>query len=273
MLQFAITHWRGGHRPLLSLFGVLIGLGTALHFLFGLIPRSLPWPLVGVIISVSFVILIWQVFGTLRSCERGLKGGGDMILYWGCYGASTVVALVMVFDATTLVMDTTGANPAPAQKVVTLEVRGDTIFVEGFIGFRTHTALRKLLQDSKAGYKIVRLNSDGGRIFAARAMANALILHDINTEVVGRCASACTLVFLAGTRRTLLQGGQIGFHQYLQTSGIQVLNTAQEQEKDRAYFKSRGVTDGFIAAMFQAEHKDIWFPDHASLKAAKIITD
>lgn len=273
MVQFAITHWRGGHRPLLSLIGVLIGLGLALHFLFGLIPRSLPLPLVGVIIAAAFSVLIWQVFGTLRSCERALTGGGDMILYWGCYGASLVVAMVMIFDATTLVMDTTGPNPAPAQKRVTLEVRGDTIFVEGFIGFRTHSALRKLLQDSEAGYKIVRLNSDGGRIFAAHAMVNALISHGINTEVTGRCASACTLVFLAGTRRTLLKTGQIGFHQYLQTSGIQFLNTSDEQEKDRAYFKSRGITDGFITDMFQAKHQDIWFPDRATLKAAKIITD
>lgn len=273
MVQFATQHWRGSLPPLLSLIVVLVGLGGLLHFLLGLAPHPLPLPLTGLIIGLTLAVLVWQVIGTLRSCERAVKIGGDMILYWGCYAASLAVAMVMIVDLTTLVSNTTGANPLPEQKPVTLKVDGDAILIEGFIGFRTHTALRSLLEDSKTQYRKVRLNSDGGRIFAARAMANLLILHNIDTEVTGRCASACTLVFLAGTQRKLPQGAKLGFHQYLQTSGIQFLNTSEEQAKDSVYFKSRGVSDAFIADMFQAKHQDIWFPAHRDLLRARVITD
>jgi len=273
MVLFALNHWRGKHPTVLSLVGVLIGLGIVIHLLFGALPHPLAYPLVILIIISAVAVLVWQITGTLRSVERTLKGGGDMILYWGCYGASLGAALVMAVDLASLVSSTTGANPPPEQQVVTLELEGDTILIEGFIEFRTNTALRALLEGPDTAYTKVRLNSDGGRIFAARAIANALITHDINTEVTGRCASACTLVFLAGKQRFLRDGSQIGFHQYLQTSGVQFLDTVEEQEKDRAYFKARGVTDGFISTMFQAAHQDIWFPDRATLVAAGIVTD
>ena len=273
MVLLALNHWRGKYPPLLSLFGILIGIGIVIHVMFGFLPHPLSYPLVALIIIIAVALLIWQITGTLRSVERTLKGGGDMILYWGCYGASLGAALVMAVNVTTLISATSGANPLPNPQSFDLEVRGDTILIEGFIGFRTNTALRALLEGPDAAYTKVRLNSDGGRIFAARAIANALISHDINTEVAGRCASACTLVFLAGKQRFLRDGSQIGFHQYLQTSGIQFLDTAEEQEKDRAYFKSRGVTDGFISTMFQAAHQDIWFPDRITLQAAGILTD
>ncbi len=257
----------------MSLIGVLIGLGIVIHVLFGVLPHPIAYPLVVLIITTAIALLIWQITGTLRSVERTLKGSGDMILYWGCYGASLGAALVMAVDLTSLMSTTSGANPPPAPQSYDLEVRGDTILIEGFIGFRTNTALRALLDGPDATYTKVRLNSDGGRIFAARAIASALILHDINTEVAGRCASACTLIFMAGKQRHLRDGGQIGFHQYLQTSGVQLLDTVEEQKKDRAYFKSRGVSDGFISAMFQAAHQDIWFPDREELRAAGIVTD
>lgn len=272
MSQFATNHWRGRHPARVSLFGVLIGLGLVLHLLFGVLPHSLPASVVALIIAAAAAILIWQIIGTLRSCERNL-GGGDMMLYWGCYMAAIGAALVMAVDLTSLVSASAGANPPPKPQVVTLEVQGDTILIEGFIGFRTHTALQTLLDTPDMTYTKLRLNSDGGRIFAARAIANALILHNIDTEVTGRCASACTLVFLAGKQRRLLAGGQLGFHQYLQTSGIQFLDTREEQEKDRAYFKARGVSEAFVSAMFQAKHQDIWFPSRAELRAAGILTD
>lgn len=273
MFLFIINHWRGLLPPRLSLIGVLVGGGVALHFLFAVLPATLPLVLMAVIILPTGLTLIWQITGTLRSCERNLKGGGDMILYWGCYGASGVVAVVMALNVTSLISTATGANLPPEPHRVELEVQGDTILIEGFIGFRTHTALLALLEVPDNPYTTLRLNSDGGRIFAARVIASTLILHDLNTEVTGRCASACTLIFLAGRQRHLLEDAQLGFHQYLQTSSIRLLDTAQEQQKDRAYFKTRGVSDAFIASMFQAEHQEIWFPDRATLVSAGILTD
>ena len=273
MKQFVLRHWHGMLPAHISLFGVLIGFGIALHIGLGGLADRLDLYLAGLVIAVTAAVLIWQIIGTLRSSERHLKSGGDTLLYWGSYAAAIGLALVLLMDAITLVSPATRANPVPPQQVVELQVQGDTILLEGFIGFRTHTALLTRLQAPDAGYTTLRLNSNGGRVFAARAIANALILHDINTEITGRCASACTLIFLAGKQRHLLGNGQLGFHQYLQTSGIQFLDTAKEQQKDSALFKSRGVSDAFIADMFQAEHQDIWFPSRNDLLRAGVLTD
>lgn len=273
MHHFVLNHWRGLLSTRLSLIGVLIGLGTVLNLLFATLPTTLPLPAVAVIITLTTPVVIWQVIGTLRSCERNLMGGGDMVLYLGCYMGSLAVALVMILNVTSLISSTTGATPIKVPDRLQLQVQGDTILIEGFVGFRTHTALSELLAEPENPYKTLRLNSDGGRVYAARAIANTLISNNMNTEIIGRCASACTLIFLAGKRRHLMGDGQLGFHQYLQTSGVQVLNTIEEQQKDRAFFRARGVSETFIATMFQAEHQDIWFPDRATLMAAGILTD
>lgn len=273
MKRFAANHWRGILPVHISLFGGLIGLGVMLHIGLGMLANRLDMFSAGLVIILSAVVLIWQITGTVRSCERHLKSGGDIMLYWGGYGAAIGVALVLAMDATTLVSPPARANPVPPQPQVELRVQGDTILMDGFIGFRSHTALLARLQAPNAAYTTLHLSSRGGRIYAARAIANALISHDINTEVSGLCASACTLIFLAGKQRHLLKGGQLGFHQYLQTSGIQFLDTSEEQQKDRAYFKSRGVSDAFIASMFQAKHQDIWFPSRRDLLRAGVITN
>ena len=43
-------------------------------------------------------------------------------------------------------------------------------------------------------------------------MASALKEHKHEARAVGTCASACTLVFLAGNPRQLAPEGQLGFH-------------------------------------------------------------
>ena len=273
MGRFIYNHWRGLYSPHVSLLVILIGLRVLVHLLYGLIPSDLPVAVIVTIILIDAVLLIWQITGTLRSCERSLKGGGDMVLYWGCYSASIFAALSMFSDATTLVSSTFRVDMPFAVRKVELEVHGDTILIDGDIGFRTHTAVQELLENPSMTFTTVRLNSDGGRIYAARAIANTLIAHNIKTEIAGRCASACTLIFLAGTRRQMPVDGTLGFHQYRQDDSVQLLDTSEEQEKDRAYFKSRGVSDAFIARMFQASHQDIWFPDRNALLEAGILTE
>ena len=266
------NHWRGQYSPRFSLLIILIGLRILVHLLYGFIPAPLPVAVVVIIVATDAALLVWQITGTLRSCERTLKGSGDMVLYWACYSASIFATLSMFADVTTLVSATNRIDVPFTARKVDLKVDGNTVLIEGDIGFRTHTALQAVLQDPANTITTVRLNSNGGRIFAARAIAIAMIEHNMNTEVEGRCASACTLIFLAGEKRQLLDGAALGFHQYRQTSNIQFLDTSEEQQKDRVFFKSRGVSDSFITQMFQARHQDIWFPDNQTLLDAGVLT-
>ncbi len=273
MGRFLINHWRGNFPNYISLFGILIGLRILIHFLYQAIPANMPMPGAILFIAADVLFLMWQIAGVLRSSERNMKKAGNTALFWGSYGLSAAAALVMAFDATSLVSRVNGANPLPVADKLELQVNNDTVIITGFIGFDTHTALLSLLQDPERNITTARLSSDGGRIYAARAIAKALIRRGIDTEVAGRCASACALIFLAGKNRRLLDGGQLGFHQYSQTSNVPLLDTAEEQEKDRVYFRARGVSDEFITRMFQAKHEDIWFPDRQELTEAGVLTE
>ncbi|WP_162891710.1 COG3904 family protein [Profundibacter amoris] len=202
-----------------------------------------------------------------------MGNSGDTLLYWGSYSASIVAVAIMVFDAATIISSRTGANTVPAIPKTALTVRGDTILISGDIDFGTYDAIKSLLEETPEQITTVRLDSNGGRIYAARGIARILIWHRLDTEVDKRCVSACTLVFLAGYRRKLREGAQLGFHQYAQSSDVPLLDTAEEQEKDRLFLKARGVSESFLGKMFQAEHNDIWFPDRQELLTAGVITD
>jgi len=61
---------------------------------------------------------------------------------------------------------------------------------------------------------IVLLDSDGGAITPAMDIGRTIKLREYSTAVYknGICASACALIWIAGTRRVVFEGGKVGFH-------------------------------------------------------------
>jgi hypothetical protein len=79
---------------------------------------------------------------------------------------------------------------------------------------------------------------------------------------------------MAGDARTLGPEARLGFHRYQMEAPdkVLILDIGAEMEKDRSYFASRGVSEGFLDQVFQAGHGDIWFPNHAVLHEAGVTT-
>ena len=59
--------------------------------------------------------------------------------------------------------------------------------------------------------ELLEIHSGGGQVTAALDMAAVVAGYEIDKVVKGRCASACTFVFLAGANRTLKKGGRLEF--------------------------------------------------------------
>lgn len=61
---------------------------------------------------------------------------------------------------------------------------------------------------------IVNLNSDGGEIVPAMEIGRIIRLREYVTAVYKTdvCASACALVWIAGQKRVIFNGGRVGFH-------------------------------------------------------------
>ena len=69
------------------------------------------------------------------------------------------------------------------------------------------------LLKSEQSIKEIELNSVGGDVEAAFYMADLIIDYELDTNVNGTCESACTLMLLAGERRTVERGARVGLLQ------------------------------------------------------------
>ena len=143
--------------------------------------------------------------------------------------------------------------------------------------------------------KTLRVTGPGGYMPTASAIAEYLIRHDINTEAVGECDSACAQIFLGGKTRTLAPGAKLGFHrpylvkeremQFYEENhvekgwkdrfdyGIDTYDSAMlHMVKRIEYMLSRGVYIDFILKKYTTSSYDIWHPSKEKLLEAGVLT-
>ena len=142
----------------------------------------------------------------------------------------------------------------------------------------------------------IQLNSLGGLIEAAVFMSDIIIDFELNTHVVGECSSACTLMFLAGNKRTIERGSWLGFHQgswdkdaieshyeynkekygwndaFDHSSWI-YKDTQKEIFRGMEYLIERGVEPLFAIKTMKADSKDMWYPRRKELETAGVIRE
>ena len=152
------------------------------------------------------------------------------------------------------------------------------------------------LLKSEQSIKEIELNSAGGDVEAAFYMADLIIDYELDTNVNGTCESACTLMLLAGERRTVQRGSWVGFHQsYWDAPYIQGYfernkdskgwsnafefaswmyeDTQREVLRNLQYFVERGVDAGFAIKTMKATSDDMWYPRRKELEAAGVIVE
>ncbi len=152
------------------------------------------------------------------------------------------------------------------------------------------------LLKSEQSIKEIELNSAGGDVEAAFYMADLIIDYELDTNVNGTCESACTLMLLAGKRRTVERGSWVGFHQsYWDAPYIQGYfernkdskgwsnafefaswmyeDTQREVLRNLQYFVERGVDAGFAIKTMKATSDDMWYPRRKELEAAGVIVE
>ena len=152
------------------------------------------------------------------------------------------------------------------------------------------------LLKSEQSIKEIELNSAGGDVEAAFYMADLIIDYELDTNVNGTCESACTLMLLAGERRTVERGSWVGFHQsywdapYIQSyfernkgskgwsnafefASWMYEDTQREVLRNLQYFVERGVDAGFAIKTMKATSDDMWYPRRKELEAAGVIVE
>ena len=193
--------------------------------------------------------------------------------------SATSQASKFELNGSTLIYDTSSASKEQEQEITWEDV----------------DELDALLK-SEQSIKEIELNSAGGDVEAAFYMADLIIDYELDTNVKGTCESACTLMLLAGERRTVERGSWVGFHQsYWDAPYIQDYfernkdsegwsdafefaswlygDTQQEVLRNLQYFVERGVDAGFAIKTMKATSDDMWYPRRKELEAAGVIVE
>lgn len=236
-------------------------------------------------ISVGFVIWVllfpavraWTLVGIWRSAGRHAARGGSA--GWG------IAARVMVVlgIASTLVqfpslsaqakeygLIAIGRDPLGAQADMSVTERGDAISINGMLSAGTADRFEALIRDTPRA-KTVLLQSDGGRIYEALRMAAVMRARGLDTRVDRHCASACTLLLLAGKDRSAHRFAQIGFHQP-DFPGISPTERREFVASNRKDYIAAGVEQGFVERVMATPPAEMWYPTHAELVAAGALT-
>lgn len=261
VLHFPISHWRGEVALWPTLIFTLVGLRLLIAGLGGL-----------GFVTLDVGLFVWQVVGALRAMSRHQRNTPDFLSSVAGFAAILVCIPALVWPQ----LDRIAQRNMPPIKNPINQNTGVTliptvVMLSGDIDFVMFDALEDALAEHET-LKRVALDSHGGRVFAARAIARLVRENKLDTHVEGMCASACTLVYIAGQTRSLGPSGRLGFHGYASQSNIQVNDATQEEAKDRATFLARGVSAAFVDKMFQAAPQDMWFPSAQELLEAKVVT-
>jgi len=115
----------------------------------------------------------------------------------------------------------------------------------------------------------VRLESGGGHIVSALAVAEIILARNLDTYVARMCASACTIAFLAGHNRIVSPSAKLGFHQ---ASGPG-LASEQGNVMLRNVYESFSLPEAFIEHVLRTPPEGLWTPDLAVLRRARIVTE
>lgn len=273
------AHWSGDLSLTLSFWINLVALRAALLLLAPLThPPLLDAPGITAVASIVFIaiahggIFAWQFVGTVRACDRYQKTEGTVLPVYGVYFGIAIAALFTLSSAFTAIQTSfvtpketslgfDDARERAARYTLRLSDNGAVLYLDGSFERGITEALGRTLVESGDVRKIV-LTSAGGNLYEGRGVGNVIASHGLDTHVAHACLSACTRAFIAGRTRTVTPEARLGFHGYRLDADRQVpfADVEAEQNRDRAFFRTRGVEESFLAHMFSAVQPDIWIP-------------
>lgn len=164
-------------------------------------------------------------------------------------------------------------TPPPPNFELRLSADGRALHFSGVVDFGLTEALRGLVAEHPEIRRVV-LDSQGGYVAEARGAVSVLRAHGLDTHVEGDCASACVLIFAGGRSRTLAQTARLGLHGYRLRAGqhLGMIDPVAEMQRDLAIFRAQSVSESFVAKLSALPQYPMWYPDHAELRAAGVIT-
>ncbi len=232
-----------------------------------------------IIVSVkTFVIYPWQIAGVWRSATRHEEERGASI--W-INVVRVLVVLGLILTPVHLLNDWPiykaanqlgfGKDPFGIPRLELLD-DGSIVHLEGRLGFGSSRKVRRILAQNSAVKGII-LDSPGGRIQESRQLFGLIEDGGLDTYTLKGCYSACGLVFIAGRRRYLGQGANLGFHGIRSwNEGLKRFDDSEaSQDLNRTKWRKRGINEDFIDRIYKPTPDDVWYPTVEEMFSSGVI--
>lgn len=282
--HYIIRHWRG-ELSLAKAFwvsGILLTLLCLALLLpvYWLMLRHPPSPMTTIVMAVLIIagllmLSVWQVVGVTRSANRHKQRGGKH--HW----ATALRVLLTVSVSYTVYVTTVDLYPSlkaglqfalkpealPPHHITLLA--DDQLELSGGLSSASLDDFEQALTEHP-GVKTIQLDSDGGSLIVATAMARLIKEKNLDTYTNADCLSACSLVFGAGKERWLGERGRLGYHgAFLYgSSGAPQLVV----DTYRRALLDQGVTPEFVDRVMNTGSADMWLPTRDELRRERIVT-
>jgi hypothetical protein len=92
----------------------------------------------------------------------------------------------------------------------------------------------------------------------------------LDTVVRGNCQSACTYILLAGKKRSVEEGGKIGFHQPSFPGTTRVGQPLLNRRMSDTY-RAAGLPEWFIERTLATAPSSMWYPNQDELREAYVL--
>lgn len=278
-------------RAPLLLFGFFILWAVAMIFLTAAFPAwfSRNNHLIGLFnVSLLSAAVLWWSLGSLRTTNAMLSSSG-FVLATSTFVITFVVswiagALVLTswVDATQDAMKVSEERTALERDLAELRQRKPwsvialpeiaRISASGPIGYGSAERLKKAL-DTYPQLTLLELDSPGGFVSEEYKIASLVEEYGLDTLVLGKCASACTGVFLAGNRRFVGDDARLGFHQ----SGYKG-RPRDTQWSDAEYltflaYNEKAIDAAFSMNALNTSYYSSWWPTPLEAKRAGFATN
>ena len=143
-----------------------------------------------------------------------------------------------------------------------MTVKGENVRLDGLLTNGSAAKFAAVLADNPDATGLV-VTSPGGRLYEAKTIAEAIRARGLDVTVEHECSSACTLVLLAGKKRSLEWRSGVGFHRptYAATSTAEQDSMSEELAQ---VYRGEGLPERVSRAL-EAGPDDMWYPDEALL--------
>jgi hypothetical protein len=283
---YFLRHWQGELSLPISFWLNLILLPLPLGFALGALTTwvsllgeqmragSIAWLIVWPLVLAFDV---WCLVGAWRSAVLHVERGGRWL--WAAM-ARLVVAISLLATVASAAFNfvphvgdylqmARGIDPI-GKLAMTLSPDGRRLRLQGPVGMGDAGRLRALLAQSTQ-LRVLELDSPGGRLKEAERIATLLHERAPQVRVTGPCESACTLLFMAGSPRRMMQGGRLGFHRASAGTFSPLLDELANRELARIY-RQAGVPDNYINHTLSTPSWRMWYPQTTDLVASGLVS-